>query len=95
MTKKAEKGQDKATEPEAKVAKEPKVTHITIKCADCGVDREIKVQDKHQVTRCTKCQDVHRKEKRKEYRKNLIRNLRGRVEELEQVLTDNGIDVPE
>jgi len=43
---------------------------ITIKCADCGIDWEIKPQDKHQTSRCRICQIKHKKKKRLENKIN-------------------------
>jgi hypothetical protein len=45
-----------------------------INCIDCGEEREIKVQDKHQVTRCVKCQGVARKQRAKMRRSNEKQN---------------------
>lgn len=37
----------------------------TIKCVDCGAEREIKIQDVKQVTRCIMCQKKHRNYQKK------------------------------
>lgn len=49
------------------VGKAVKLT--AIKCEDCGAEREIKVQDAFQVTRCPGCQKKHRNRKRAERRR--------------------------
>jgi hypothetical protein len=78
-----------------KKAREPKQAMTTIKCIDCGTEREIKVQDAFQVKRCVECQNAYRKAQRKQYRKNRVLNLRSRIGELEGLLQDNGIEIPE
>lgn len=43
---------------------------VTINCADCGAERQIKVQDRFQVTRCESCQKKFRAAKRRKAAKN-------------------------
>lgn len=62
--------------------KEPKQTHTSITCTDCGDERIVKVQDAKQVTRCVECQANYRKMKRREYRKNRLAKLRTQKEQL-------------
>jgi hypothetical protein len=45
------------------------VKTVMIKCEDCNSPRQIKVQDKFQVTRCEGCQKKHRNRKRAERRR--------------------------
>lgn len=67
---------DKITEKlavhlEIKMVEGKPVKMTTIHCADCGTERQIKVQDKFQVTRCPDCQKKHRNRKRAERRRQL------------------------
>lgn len=81
--KKTRKVEKKEKKEKVVKVKEPKVTHVDINCSDCGAVRNIKIQDRFQVKRCVECQDIFRKEQRKEYRKNRIKNLQTRIDELE------------
>jgi hypothetical protein len=58
-----------ATHLEVKMVEGKPVKLTTIKCEDCGDEREIKVQDTFQVTRCEGCQKKHRNKKRAERRR--------------------------
>ena len=51
------------------------ITKTTIKCVDCGTEREIKVQDKFQVTRCKQCQRQRRLTIRKQSYFNKMKEL--------------------
>lgn len=53
------------TLPTGKLTKHPTVV---IECEDCGKERTIQVQDKHQVTRCIPHQKEHRNKRRRERR---------------------------
>lgn len=75
-TAKAKKGQGKVP----RKPKEAKETHITIQCCDCPATRVIKVQDRHQVKRCEKCQAEFRKVQRRGYRKNRIKAMQEQIE---------------
>jgi hypothetical protein len=72
---------------QATVTKEAKQLTVEIVCVDCGSTRTVAVQDAKQVKRCVACQEKYRKVQRKEYRKNLVKDLREHVTSLEaQVL---------
>lgn len=47
-------------------------THTTIKCIDCNEPREVRNQDKFQVTRCKECQHKYRLNRRNELRQKEI-----------------------
>ena len=48
--------------------KEKKHVVVEINCVDCGKIREVKPQDKFQVTRCIECQGIWRKGRYKRVR---------------------------
>lgn len=52
----------KEEKPKRKVVSVPRF--VTIKCIECGAEREIHVQDAFQVKRCITCQKKHRNVKR-------------------------------
>jgi predicted Zn-ribbon and HTH transcriptional regulator len=54
---------------EIKMVEGKPVKMTTIECEDCGKERQIKVQDVFQVTRCPECQKKHRNKKRAERRR--------------------------
>lgn len=64
---------------------------VDVTCVDCGAIRTVAVQDAKQVKRCVECQEKYRKAQRKEYRKNLVKDLRTTVaEQAEQIANLKG-----
>lgn len=72
----------KAKEPKATKEPKPKMPLVEISCIECGTIRLVKQQDVHQVKRCVACQVKYAKLKRKEYKKNLVKNLRQEIADL-------------
>ena len=68
---------------ETPIVKTPKTQTCTIECEICGEAREIKVQDRFQVTKCKEHQAQYRKMLRKEAKKTKIAKMRAKIEELE------------
>ena len=87
---------DKAIEkiviPSIKTPKMPAT--IEINCIDCGTARTINRGEAFQVKRCAGCQEKHRKQLRKGYRKNRLSVLKARVKQLEDLLTENHLGIP-
>jgi Zn-finger protein len=79
---------------QAKKQEVTKVTTVDIQCIDCGATRTIGKGEAFQVKRCVACQEVHRKQLRKEYRKNRLKRLVERVQALETLLIANNIAIP-
>ena len=76
-----------------KEAKTPATVEIV--CVECGTSRTIGKGEAFQVKRCKECQEKHRKQLRKGYRKNRVQSLKGRIQILEALLSTNNIEIPE
>lgn len=72
------------TKETKKTTKERGSSTKIIKCADCGEEREVKIQDVFQVTRCKDCQKKYRNKKRAE-RQKAKRAERRKIRELAKV----------
>jgi len=67
---------------------------VTITCVDCKAERTINKGEEFQVKRCVDCQEKHRKELRKQSRKNRVKKLQARVALLESCLNQAGLPIP-
>ena len=68
-------------------------TTVEIVCVDCGIKRTINKGEAFQVKRCVVCQELHRKQLRREYRKGRTASLRERIKQLEGLLIKNNIEI--
>lgn len=68
---------------EIKMVEGKPVKMTTIECEDCGKERQIKVQDAFQVTRCPECQKKHRNKKRAERRRQQRAEAKAAAEQAE------------
>jgi len=69
-----------------KEAKPKPPKFVDVVCVECGAVRTVGRGDVFQVKRCVECQEKHKKDLRRGYRKARLGKLKNRIQELEDKL---------